>query len=178
MQGVLVAQRGAVLRRVERGGAGGEREGERAWKGGEPESERDGGAEGRARLRAPPPHHPNSTPLSLLPRVQREALAGEGAEERSPREARLYDRRLLQVRFGWGDARKRARALGCRGGCLTCAIKRTQARTHTRLHTHTPAWLQERLAYLRRVRARGDVAEMMFALRTDLLRNLGNMTNA
>lgn len=37
--------------------------------------------------------------------------------------------------------------------------------------------VQERLAYLRRVRERGDVVDMMFAVRADLLRNLGNMTN-
>jgi hypothetical protein len=36
---------------------------------------------------------------------------------------------------------------------------------------------QERLAYLRRVHASGDVAEVAFAVRADLLRNLGNMTN-
>lgn len=38
--------------------------------------------------------------------------------------------------------------------------------------------LQERLAYLRRVRAGGDVVDVMFALRADLLRNLGNMANS
>ena len=38
--------------------------------------------------------------------------------------------------------------------------------------------LQERRAYLTRVRDRGEVVETMFALRADLLRNLGNMTNA
>ena len=36
---------------------------------------------------------------------------------------------------------------------------------------------QERLAHLQRVRAGGDVAEVMIAVRSDLLRNLGNMTN-
>lgn len=36
---------------------------------------------------------------------------------------------------------------------------------------------QERRAYLQRVRERGEVVEVMFALRADLLRNLGNMTN-
>ncbi|GAB4818543.1 hypothetical protein N2152v2_005589 [Parachlorella kessleri] len=38
--------------------------------------------------------------------------------------------------------------------------------------------VQERRAYLTRVRERGEVVETMFALRADLLRNLGNMTNA
>ncbi|KAK9804424.1 hypothetical protein WJX72_011952 [[Myrmecia] bisecta] len=38
--------------------------------------------------------------------------------------------------------------------------------------------LQERLSHLQEVRARGDVTDMMFAVRADLLRNLGNMTNS
>lgn len=38
--------------------------------------------------------------------------------------------------------------------------------------------LQERLQYLRRVRQNGDVNEVMFAVRSDLIRNLGNMTNS
>jgi hypothetical protein len=38
--------------------------------------------------------------------------------------------------------------------------------------------LQERLQYLRRVRQQGNVDEVMFAVRSDLLRNLGNMTNS
>lgn len=37
--------------------------------------------------------------------------------------------------------------------------------------------VQERLQYLRRVRQGGDVFEVMFAVRSDLLRNLGNMTS-
>ena len=37
--------------------------------------------------------------------------------------------------------------------------------------------LQERLAYLKRVRSEGDVVEVMFAVRADLLRNLANMTS-
>ena len=40
-----------------------------------------------------------------------------------------------------------------------------------------PGGLQDRVQYLQRVRKRGDVTEVMFALRADLLRNLGNMTN-
>ncbi|PSC75941.1 Triacylglycerol lipase SDP1 isoform A [Micractinium conductrix] len=38
--------------------------------------------------------------------------------------------------------------------------------------------LYDRVQYLQRVRKRGDVTEVMFALRADLLRNLGNMTNS
>ena len=34
-----------------------------------------------------------------------------------------------------------------------------------------------RLRGLERVRGRGDVGEVMFAVRSDLVRNLGNMTN-
>lgn len=37
--------------------------------------------------------------------------------------------------------------------------------------------LDQRLRHLKAVRARGNVSEMMFAVRADLLRNLGNMTN-
>jgi hypothetical protein len=37
--------------------------------------------------------------------------------------------------------------------------------------------LEERLRHLRQVRAGGRISEMMFAVRADLLRNLGNMTN-
>ena len=37
--------------------------------------------------------------------------------------------------------------------------------------------LEERLRHLRQVRAAGDVHEIMFAVRADLMRNLGNMTN-
>lgn len=37
--------------------------------------------------------------------------------------------------------------------------------------------LEERVQHLREVKRRGDVHEMMFAVRADLLRNLGNMCN-
>jgi len=37
--------------------------------------------------------------------------------------------------------------------------------------------LQERVQHLRAVKKRGDVHEMIFAVRADLLRNLGNMCN-
>ncbi|QDZ17736.1 triacylglycerol lipase [Chloropicon primus] len=37
--------------------------------------------------------------------------------------------------------------------------------------------LQARLAHLLKIREKGDVAEMVYALRTDMLRNLGNMSN-
>lgn len=37
--------------------------------------------------------------------------------------------------------------------------------------------LQERVQHLRAVKKGGDVHEMMFAIRADLLRNLGNMCN-
>ena len=38
--------------------------------------------------------------------------------------------------------------------------------------------LQERVQHLKAVKKRGDVHEMMFAVRADLLRNLGNMCNS
>ena len=37
--------------------------------------------------------------------------------------------------------------------------------------------VEARAKHLAAVRARGDVQEMMFAVRADLLRNLGNMCN-
>ena len=37
--------------------------------------------------------------------------------------------------------------------------------------------LDERVQHLRAVKKRGDVHEMMFAVRADLLRNVGNMCN-
>ena len=37
--------------------------------------------------------------------------------------------------------------------------------------------LMERVQHLRAVKKSGDVHEMMFAVRADLLRNLGNMCN-
>ena len=36
---------------------------------------------------------------------------------------------------------------------------------------------REKVLHLRRVRAAGSVGDQMFALRADLLRNLGNITN-
>ncbi len=48
-------------------------------------------------------------------------------------------------------------------------------RRETRLYDRR--LLAQRLRHLREVRQRGDVAEMMFAVRADLLRNLGNMCN-
>ena len=64
----------------------------------------------------------------------------------------------------------------CVRACKLTPCKLTPCKLAPR--DHTLARTQERLAYLRRVRARGDVAEMMFAMRSDLLRNLGNMTNS
>ena len=55
-----------------------------------------------------------------------------------------------------------------------CAPEPQLTRAAPGAHSHTA---QDRLAYLRRVREGGDVAEVMFAVRSDLLRNLGNMTN-
>ena len=43
---------------------------------------------------------------------------------------------------------------------------------------HPHPTLKERQAYLERVREAGDVGEVMFGVRSDLVRNLGNMTNA
>ena len=37
--------------------------------------------------------------------------------------------------------------------------------------------LQDKLAHLRKVRSAGDVKDMMFALRTDLIRNVGNIAS-
>ena len=51
------------------------------------------------------------------------------------------------------------------------------ARWHAETRVYDRQLLTARLDHLRAVRVRGDVAEMMFALRTDLLRNLGNMAS-
>lgn len=42
---------------------------------------------------------------------------------------------------------------------------------------HVPLLCSEKVQHLRKVRASGSVADQMFALRADLLRNLGNITN-
>lgn len=51
-----------------------------------------------------------------------------------------------------------------------------QWRADTRLYDRR--LLQTRLAHLRDVLARGDIREIVFAVRVDLLRNLGNITNS
>lgn len=53
--------------------------------------------------------------------------------------------------------------------------KRARWRNETRLYDRR--LLEERLKHLKEVRERGQISEMMFAVRADLLRNLGNMTN-
>lgn len=52
---------------------------------------------------------------------------------------------------------------------------RTVPKPETRLYDRK--LLEERVRHLRAVKKRGDVHEMMFAVRADLLRNLGNMCN-
>jgi TAG lipase/steryl ester hydrolase/phospholipase A2/LPA acyltransferase len=65
---------------------------------------------------------------------------------------------------------------------LDCADGTSPAAALARWRAETRVYdrrlLTSRLDHLRSVRARGDTAEMMFALRTDLLRNLGNMASA
>lgn len=53
--------------------------------------------------------------------------------------------------------------------------KRTRWKRETRLYDRR--LLEERLRHLRTVRKGGRISEMMFAVRADLIRNLGNMTN-
>ena len=48
-------------------------------------------------------------------------------------------------------------------------------RRQVKLYDHN--LLQQRLRHLKQVRQSGKVADMIFAVRADLLRNLGNMTN-
>ena len=52
-----------------------------------------------------------------------------------------------------------------------------KARCRNELRLYDRRLLEERLKHLREVRERGHISEMMFAVRADLLRNLGNMTN-
>jgi hypothetical protein len=53
--------------------------------------------------------------------------------------------------------------------------------THIRWRKETKLYdrklLQDKLTHLRKVRAGGDVKDMMFALRTDLIRNVGNIAS-
>ncbi len=52
-----------------------------------------------------------------------------------------------------------------------------KARCKNEMRLYDRRLLEERLKHLREVRERGHISEMMFAVRADLLRNLGNMTN-
>ena len=52
-----------------------------------------------------------------------------------------------------------------------------KARKRSEMRLYDRRLLEERLKHLREVRERGHISEMMFAVRADLLRNLGNMTN-
>ena len=52
-----------------------------------------------------------------------------------------------------------------------------KARKRNEMRLYDRRLLEERLKHLREVRERGQISEMMFAVRADLLRNLGNMTN-
>ena len=52
-----------------------------------------------------------------------------------------------------------------------------KARNRNEMRLYDRRLLEERLKHLREVRERGQISEMMFAVRADLLRNLGNMTN-
>ena len=52
-----------------------------------------------------------------------------------------------------------------------------KARWRNEMRLYDRRLLEERLKHLREVRERGHISEMMFAVRADLLRNLGNMTN-
>ncbi|CAL5228372.1 g11492 [Coccomyxa viridis] len=53
-----------------------------------------------------------------------------------------------------------------------------KARKRSEMRLYDRRLLEERLKHLREVRERGHISEMMFAVRADLLRNLGNMTNS
>lgn len=140
-------------------------------------------AAGRARS---PPSLPLTHPPPLWPCVQLDALRGVDARSRFLLETRLYDRRLLQVgEAGEGAAKAPSgaqRGSAARGGLVRCGACVPGCRGRAALPAPpcclapTPL-LQERLAYLRRVRAAGDVWEIAFAVRSDLIRNLANMTN-
>ena len=53
----------------------------------------------------------------------------------------------------------------------------TSVRWHRQVKLYDHKLLQQRLRHLQHVRGSGKVADMIFAVRADLLRNLGNMTN-
>ena len=52
-----------------------------------------------------------------------------------------------------------------------------RVRWHRQVKLYDHKLLQQRLRHLQHVRGSGKVADMIFAVRADLLRNLGNMTN-
>ena len=72
----------------------------------------------------------------------------------------------------WSEAAEQLDALQAARGSRGST---DQWKRETRLYDRK--LLDQRLRHLKAVRARGDVSEMMFAVRADLLRNLGNMTN-
>ena len=53
----------------------------------------------------------------------------------------------------------------------------TSVRWHRQVRLYDHKLLQQRLQHLQHVRGSGKVVDMIFAVRADLLRNLGNMTN-
>lgn len=177
----------------------------------------------------PTPPHPDTRTHCAALAAQLETLRGMTARARWELEARLYDRRLLQVVWllvlvltvcccwlsypptplptlapvgGWVDVRfALPQVLVCgadlampaypytafaRCCCRLCPVRvllllpwLLPLAMPAPLSPPSPPFLpeQERLAYLQRVREQGDVAEMVFAVQSDLLRNLGNMTN-
>ena len=58
---------------------------------------------------------------------------------------------------------------------ISAEEKKARWKRETRLYDRR--LLEERLRHLKEVRGRGRISEMMFAVRADLMRNLGNMTN-
>lgn len=97
-------------------------------------------------------------------RAWRERTSGRTAQRR-----RLARAMATAPSYGdWFEAASAMEALSDRGPAQQEAL---EARLYNR------RLVQQRLRHLRAVRERGDVGEMMFALRSDLLRNLGNMAS-
>ena len=104
------------------------------------------------------------------------ALFAKWREWTSPHYRELQrQRRILESATSyeqWSTACGKAEKL--QGGDSSSGLARWKRETKL----YDRKLLQERVQHLRAVKRGGDVHEMMFAVRADLLRNLGNMCNS
>ena len=104
------------------------------------------------------------------------ALFAKWREWTSPHYRELQRQRKIlataTVYENWAAACGRAEKL--QGGDSNTGLSRWKRETKL----YDRKLLQERVQHLKAVKRGGDVHEMMFAVRADLLRNLGNMCNS